>query len=88
MKHVLSKFFATLLIMVIMTLSTSCSFNLGTPQNAKQRTRHVWVKNVYYEQVYYIDNGHRTVVVSQKEVRLKKPKNNHDNGKHNNGQHY
>ena len=87
MKHALTRFFATLVLIVIMTMSTSCSFNLGTPQNAKQRTRHVWVNNVYYEQVYYIDNGHRTVVVSQKEVPHKKSRKNQDNVNNNNGNH-
>lgn len=83
MKHKLSMLFSGALMLIIITLSSGCvvatsSRGSGHPNHKR---RHVWVNEVYYEQVYYVDNLHNTIIVSQKEVPHKKKHHNNGRGK-------
>ena len=78
MKHNLRMLVMSMMMMVFMALTTSCAVTLASSGPTHHRTRHIWVGEVYYEQVYYVDGSHQTVVVSQKAV---------TNRKYNNGRH-
>lgn len=77
MIHKLNRFIALLLILVSISIATSCTVLVRTPEHPRHRTRYIWINNVYYEQVYYIDGGRQTVIVSQKQAPHKKHKKLH-----------
>ncbi len=70
-----------MLMLIVLSLATGCSFNLSPQAPPRHRVRHIWVNEVYYEQVYYVDKGHNTVIVSQTET--PHPKYKHHKIKHN-----
>jgi hypothetical protein len=84
MKHRLILFMASMMMLIFMALSGACAFTLVTPdyqRPPRHHRRYVWVQNVYYEQVYYVDGSHHTIIVSQKEIPHKKPKPRHGHGR-------
>jgi hypothetical protein len=74
---------ASLLLLVFITLSSSCAITVAEQRPPRHRQRTVWVSGVRYRQVYYIDNTSKNVIiVNQTEVPHKPPKHHKDKGKH------
>jgi uncharacterized protein YegJ (DUF2314 family) len=86
MKHNFKMLILGAMMLVFTALTTSCAFSVFPAGESHHRTRHVWVDEVYYEQVYYVNNSHQTIIVSQS------PMNNYkyNNGRrrHGNKKHY
>lgn len=82
MKHRLILFLASMLMLFFMVLSAGCAFTVAAQdyqRPPRHHRRYVWVQDVYYEQVYYVDGSHHTIIVSQKEAPHKKLKPRHNN---------
>lgn len=79
MKH---RFIILISALYLLLIFSSGCVMLPVQRTAPQhKRRNVWVNDVYYNQVYYIQDG-KTVIVEQKQVPGKKYKKQHDNGKH------
>lgn len=79
MKHKLLILISGLYLMIMITLSTGCVISPATRATPHYKHRNVWVNEVYYNQVYYVEGG-KTVIIEQKEIPHKKYKKHHDNG--------
>lgn len=82
MKHKFMTLISAALMLIFITLTSSCAVYTAPKSKPQQKHRHVWVNEVYYEQVYYVDKSHNTVIVSQTEVPKPKHKKPHRNNGH------
>jgi hypothetical protein len=88
MKTLRTTLLSILFAMLLSFFMTGCVFTATSVDNHGYRHhhRHVWIGEIYYDQVYYIDtNTRQEVIVEQKELKHRKPaKYHHDNGNHGN----
>ncbi len=84
MKNRILSTLASLLLLVMITFTSSCSVTTVHRQRPPQhRNRTVWVSGVRYRQVYYVDNvTNNVVIVEQTEVQKKPAKHHGKKNKH------
>jgi len=87
MKHKFERIISGLLLLVFITIASSCAVVVPAAHQPKPRhhkNRIVWVSGIQYRQVYYIENNN-IVIVSQEKHNPKPHKIKHKKG--NNGKH-
>ena len=83
MKQKIQLYLSSLLLLIMLAIAGGCAITV-TPELAQPRhhRRYVWVGEVYYEQVYYIDKSHNTIIVTQTQVEQPKKPKHHKKGRH------
>lgn len=81
MKHYIQRLAYSVALMVFLLLTSSCVLAISEPVHPRHRNRVIWIEDVSYRQVYYIQNNN-VIIVSQEPEYHKPHKNKKNKGNH------